>query len=155
MRGKGVLIGVHAIGVSIRLGIMEIIHCNQSFKPFDIWFLKDNSLYKKRVILFAKCSICNKELIVLKQIRVLDNKKITTFLKGKEIKNKLKNFKKEIVYTLSEQDRNRFSNKMAGWSYGINKEIKNKNGKVVQVRQYSKSLDTGDKRLERKINFNK
>ena len=120
---------------------MKIKHCLE-FYADNAWFLKDSisvdplRSFKNRRILFGECPICDKQIVVFEQQRIVDNKLFSTIKSKKELKNLLDKEKNNILYKNSSITRKR----NLGWVFGINKEIKDKQGNITQIRQYACSF---------------
>lgn len=140
---------------------MILEHCNNvRFGTYDIWFLRniENSNKSKtfinRKLFFGLCPSCRKRIAVLESYRKSDNKYFyTQAVEGtKQFANMVMAEQSKIVYTL--QDTMNQKNTLGdGWVYGINKEIKNKQGEVTQVRQYACSLKNNKRSLVKKIMY--
>lgn len=124
--------------------IINCKSCNSKNKVIEIVTLKDNLVCENRLIFKSFCTKCNEECAMYLEIRKDDKK---AFFKKKN--------QEELIEFLKRERRNILSfdkyNTCSGWRYGINKEIRNKTGKVLKVRQYSADYKTNTKALEKEI----
>lgn len=126
---------------------MMMRHCNVNQEPLEVWFLKDIDLFSDRMLLIGNCSECGKKIATLVEIRISDDVPFVDNLSGISAERVIENERKRIDYTL-----NSLNKHYSGWTYGINKEIKNKSGSVTQIRQYASNFD-GKKKLVKRIIF--
>lgn len=118
--------------------------CNSKNKVIEIVTLKDNELAENRLIFKSFCFKCFKSYAMYLEIRKCDKK---AFFKNKnnfELTELIKKEKRNILFS------DKYNN-CSGWRYGINKEIKNRNGKTIKVRQYGADYKSGAKNLEKEI----
>lgn len=112
-------------------------HCDNNM-PFEKkWFLKNIDNFKSRTLEIGKCEICKKEIICLTEIRITDNKKFETIQSGKKAKNIIKRERKRIDYIITKT-----KTYARGWVYGVNKERKNKYGRITSIKQYAFDYQT-------------
>ena len=126
---------------------MMIRHCNSNHEPTEVWFLKDIKQFTDRLLLIGVCPECGKKIATLVEIRISDNVPFVDNLTGYDAERVIEIERKRIDYTL-----NSLNKHYSGWTYGINKEIKNKYGTVTQIRQYASNFD-GKKKLVKRIIF--
>ena len=117
-------------------------HCCE-FKPDDIYFLEETSLFVDRKLLIGFCPICEKPIAELVEISFIGAIKRNRF-SGFKANEKLISLKDEIKYSMRECNYLKFKSKPYGWKYGVNKLSKIK-GKEY-VRQYAKDF-YGNKEL--------
>lgn len=112
----------------------------------DVWFLKDIKNFTARKIIIGLCPKCRRPVATLIEKRISDgqmfaNENISDNdaikLINRESKRALCKYFKVETKSLS------------GWVYGVNTEIKNKNGVTTQTRQYSSDF-YGNKYLVKK-----
>lgn len=106
-----------------------------TFRPYDIWFLFDNSTDKNRRLLLGKCPNCKKDVVVLIEERKRDGKifkQVETGEKATDIVDKIL-AKKDVVYSVNELKQKK--GKPFGLCYGDNREIHNNKGQVIKIRQ--------------------
>lgn len=114
-------------------------------KNIRVWELKDTKDFIHRKIAIADCK-CGNHLATLYQKRLSDNQVFVNEYDGVEavkvIAREAKRLISESFYTPKQS--------LTGWIFGVNKEIKNKKGKVTQIRQYASSFNNS-KELVKKI----
>ena len=124
---------------------MIIKCCNQDIIPEDIWFLQDYNGFVERFLLLGFCNICNNKLATLVQIRQSDNQPFVTNLSGKSAETIIKKEKQRIIYSSAT-----VHNYSSGWNFGVNIQIKDKSGRIKQLRQYASDF-FGNKKLIKKV----
>lgn len=102
------------------------------------WFLKDIDNFINRSIEIARCDICNKEVVQLTETRISDNKIFIDIQTGKKAKRIINRERKRIDYIVTKP-----KSYAGGWIYGVNKERKNKYGKITSIKQYAYDYSTG------------
>lgn len=125
---------------------MLIKYGNQLIQPFEIWYLKDIKNFCYRTLLLGKTKNFI-PVVTLVEIRKSDNVPFVDNLSGDKALAVIKREKKRIDFTLNDLKKNNHSN---SWIYGVNVQIKNKSGDVVQIRQYASDFDN-NKKLVKKI----
>ena len=108
-------------------------HCCK-FKPDDIYYLKETSLFVSRKLSVGFCPICNKPVAEFEEISFtgeLHHYKAA----GLKAQKLLYKYSADILYSMRECNYLRFKSKPFGWKYGINKTVKN-NGKNY-IKQYA------------------
>lgn len=136
MTGKGVLVM-----------ILRCNFCLKSLKTYKIWYLENIKNFTNRKLFIFKCPTCKTLTVVLKETRAEDGKVFTDKIKNdNEMLKVIYREKKRLIKEEISSDLNTVN----GWLYGTNVEIKNRKGKVVQIRQYSTTFG-GDKQLVKKI----
>ena len=108
-------------------------------------FLKDIKNFTARKMYIAKCPVCKEYLAVICEKRIEDGKVFIDEYKGIEALKNIYREKKRVVSVLPDVQ----ANNLFGWVYGINKEIKNKKGKIVQIRQYASDFAANKKLVKR------
>lgn len=126
---------------------MQLRCCNNNITCGDVWFLKDIKDFTARKIFIGHCSICDSDVAILLETRIEDKKTFINKLKGIEAVKTIYREKKRKVAVMP----NIKTDCLFSWVYGVNKEIKNKQGKVTQVRQYACSLNDNKKVLIKNI----
>ena len=122
--------------------------CGNSFNKAEVWILKDTEDFEARKLIVGACHKCHRPVATLIEKRIYDgrvfvNENYTGNTAVKVIKRESKRFLSKY-YKLE-------TTQLYGWIYGVNTEIRNKQGEVTQVRQYSSDF-TGNKTLSKKIN---
>ena len=111
--------------------IKSLNHCNLRFRPYDAWVLFGNRICSSRVVVLGVCPSCKKDVILLVEERKSDGKLIQNIVSGykatKLIDEIVKN--KEIDYTFNSLKVKK--GKPIGFCFGINREIKKKDGTVI------------------------
>ena len=105
-------------------------HCC-SFKPDDIYYLKENSIFSMRKLSIGFCPICNTPITELYEKR-FDEKVFNRRYTGLSADLILKKLQNEILYSMKEVNYRKFKMKPFGWIYGINKEGKRRGNKVLK-----------------------
>ena len=116
----------------------KIIFSNVEIHPFDIWFLEDTRDFNERKLLLGRTSKRKTDLKVY-----IDTQ---AGLKAEKI---IQNEKNRVIYTRQELIFSK-KGKPYGWTYGDNREVRNKNGTIVEIRQY-RSDNFGNSELVKRI----
>lgn len=128
-----------------------ILDCNycgsNSLKNHRIWILHDVKGFTDRELFMVKCNNCRQTSVTLKEKRISDGKVFINQIDSE--KNALKTILRESKRIIREMVDIDFR-LLNGWIYGTNVQLKNRKGKVVQIRQYSTTFG-GDKQLVKKI----
>lgn len=128
---------------------MNLICCDKSINHYDTWLLKDIKEFKDRSLFTALCPICKKMIAALSEKRISDNQKFLDIHYGSDALKIIKNESKRFISKYYAVD----TTFIHGWLYGVNKEIKNKNGEIVQIRQYASDFNN-NKTLVKKKSLN-
>lgn len=119
---------------------MYIRHCNFNNPIKEKWFLEDD-----KIILFAKCDLCKKDLAVIIDAKTKNT--ISKLFAGVDKVLKLKkNFKKRLIY----KDFEVKGLKGTGFIFGLNIEIHDCKGRINKIRQRAKDF-FGNQNLVREI----
>lgn len=120
--------------------------CNNQIKSGELWFLKDFKGYTARKLYIGKCNVCGDDVAL--QIMTSTNTGQTYYnlYNGIEAVKVIYREKKRKIAVFPKI----LSGELFGWIYGKNVEIKNKKGKVTQIRQYASDFN-GNKTLVKKI----
>ena len=105
-------------------------HCCK-FKPAEIYFLADTTIFSYRKLSIGFCPICEKPVAELTQWRfdgVFDSIKKA----GIKAHNLMMEIKDQIEYSAKECNYSKFKSKPFGWKYGINRSGKRKNREVIE-----------------------
>lgn len=110
-------------------------HCGQKFKPTDIWYLKDNENFYNRVLYITSCPKCLITLTCLIETSKTENRTfgIGKIKSGKKAIKEMELCRFDTIYT--NNDFRIEKGRPYGWVYGENKEIKNRKGEVIAIRQ--------------------
>lgn len=122
--------------------------CGNSFNKTEVWILKDTENFEARKLIVGACHRCHRPVATLIEKRITDcrvfvNENYTGNSAVKVIKRESKRFLSKYYKVETSQ--------LYGWIYGINTEIRNKQGEVTQIRQYSSDY-YGRKNLSKRIN---
>lgn len=118
--------------------------CNIKNDVIEICELKDIVQFHDRTLIIGKCKVCGCDIAELIEFRKSDNVAFLQKFSGDEATKVIK------------REHGRIKNKSFNrknykdWIYGINTQIKNKDGVVTQIRQYASDFK-GDKCLIKKI----
>lgn len=122
-----------------------VCSCGHHIKNTEVWILKDIKNFDSRKLIIGHCK-CNKLKLALIERRLSDKKIFTNIIEDKYTSKILLNEKNRLVCRYYDVK----SSSLYGWIYGVNIEIKNKQGKVTQIRQYSADFN-GNKEIQRKM----
>lgn len=122
--------------------------CGNSFNRAEAWILKDTENFEARKLIVGACHKCHRPVATLIERRIVDgrvfvNENYTGNTAVKLIKRESKRFLSKYYKVETSQ--------LYGWIYGVNTEIRNKQGEVTQIRQYSSDY-YGRKSLSKRIN---
>lgn len=117
------------------------VNCNSIIEELDTWFLKDIKDFSNRSLKIGKCTNCHQKNVQLTETRIFDKRVFVNRKAGQKAEKIAKNEKKRIIYTLREA-----RSYHSTWSYGVNTEIKNKQGQVTQVNQFAYDYSTDKSR---------
>ena len=120
--------------------------CNSKNKVFEIIELKDSNYFENRLVFKALCSKCGEKYGMFLEIRKDDKMSFFSKLTEIELLELLKREKRNIL-KYDKYDKSQFG----AWVYGVNKEIKNKSGKTIKIRQYGADYKSGIRSLEKEI----
>ena len=112
----------------------------------NVWILKDTKDFTNRRLVISICQKCSSKKVTLYQKRIFDNRIFTNEYKDAEAVKTIARESRRLESEFFSTPKNAF----IGWFFGINKEIKTKNGKITQVRQYSSDFN-GRRDLVKKI----
>ena len=120
--------------------------CNKKVNVGELWFLQDFKGFTARKLYIGKCNVCGDDVALQIMTNTSTGKTYYNLYNGIEAVKTIYREKKRKVTTLP----NIQANRLYGWIYGVNKEIKNKQGKTTQIRQYSSDM-SGNKKLVKQI----
>ena len=126
----------------------KIIFSNVEINPFDIWFLEDTRDFNERKLLLGRTSK-GKTVVSLVEKRKTDLKVYIDTQAGLKAEKIIQNEKNRVIYTRQELIFSK-KGKPYGWTYGDNREVRNKNGTIVEIRQY-RSDNFGNSELVKRI----
>lgn len=115
------------------MGITVFIHCNRKLKSFEVWFLQNNKDFYKRKVYLGTCPVCGACLAELFEIRKYDGAVFRKTFYKKEAENLIQKVLPQVEYT--SRDVKKFKKTPFGLCYGENKELHNKQGKVIRIEQ--------------------
>lgn len=125
-------------------------HCNNNFKPYDVWYLFDireitkyndktgeneivrDGFYNRRLFL-GKCPICKKDIVILSETRKKDGQIFTDKKVGQQSQSLVDKVINQVNYTRQEVKIKK--GKPYKWTYAENKEIHNNQGKVISIKR--------------------
>ena len=102
-----------------------------------------------RKLTVSYCPECLFPIALLKEKRISDGRLFSEYISGYKVFKKIKIEKKNILYVKYGQSKKVKDD----WTFGINKEIKNRKGEIVEIRQYASNFK-GKKELIRKYEVN-
>ena len=108
-------------------------HCGQNIKPSDVWFLADTKECNNRILYIGYCPRCLKECSLLLETNKIQNKTFGKPKYGKQAKKEIELCRCDKLFTA--HDLKIKKGKPYSWVYGENKEIRNKNGEVIKIKQ--------------------
>ena len=126
----------------------KIIFSNVEIHPFDTWFLEDTRDFNERKLLLGRTSK-GKTVVSLVEKRKTDLKVYIDTQAGLKAEKIIQNEKNRVIYTRQELIFSK-KGKPYGWTYGDNREVRNKNGTIVEIRQY-RSDNFGNSELVKRI----
>lgn len=120
--------------------------CNFKNDVIELQELKDLPEFYNRILIIGKCNACFEDIASLIEIRKSDDK---VFIDSYYGDNAIK-----IIAREKRRIKNKFSSghNYSSFVYGINKEIRNKKGEVIKIRQYATDYLTSTKTLIKTIN---
>lgn len=116
--------------------------------PFDVWFLECTKDFDNRKLLLGKTKK-GKIVVSLVETRKIDLKVYVDTQSGLKAEKIIQNENKRVLYTRQELIYSR-KGKPFGWTYGDNREVRNKKGEVVAIKQY-RSDNFGNSELVKEI----
>lgn len=119
--------------------------CNVRNEVYELQELNDLPEFYERVLIIGKCRVCSETIASLIEVRKKDDKVFVDSFFGQHALKVIKREQKRI------KCRNTDGHRFHGFVYGLNKEIKNKKGEVVKVRQYASDFLTGKTKLMKTI----
>lgn len=124
---------------------IRCIKCDVKNDVIEIIDLADLEHFENRLLLIGKCEVCKKDIAQLIEIRKEDEKVF--------VNNFWANSAKKIIKKEFKRIKIKTNNKIKfyGFAYGINKEMKNKKGEVVRIKQYSTDFKSDNKLLIKTI----
>ena len=124
-----------------------VCDCNEIINKVEVWFLKDIKDFEARKLLIGSCSKCHRPVATLIEKRISDGRVfVNQNYTGNEAVRVIKKEAKRMLCQYYKVD----TNSLYGWIYGVNTEIRNKSGKVTQIRQYASDY-YGNKNIQKKI----
>lgn len=121
-------------------------HCNNIFKPNDIWFLLDSEEKTERKLYLANCPVCEKKVALYSYFNEKDGNFYQKYFYSGGYERIKKYLKKDIVSTML-NFKNGFKT-ASGFKYGKNIEIKGK-GKIVALEQYACDFEGNETLIKR------
>ncbi len=151
---------MRTLGLSGRAKAMEILGkkerctvayaglkcCNKTIPAGNLWILQDFKGFTKRKLFIGKCKVCGDDVCLQIMTSTDTGKTYCNLYNGIEAVKTIYREKKRIVAAMP----NIQHDTLFGWIYGHNVEIKNKNKKVTQIRQYASDF-SGKKCLTKRM----
>ena len=126
---------------------IELVCCNQKITVGKVCFLQDIKGFTARKMHIGQCKICNKEAVILLEKRISDNKVFVNKLYGINAVKTIYRERKRVITTMP----NIKTQALHGWVYGVNVQIKSKNGKIKEVRQYAHEYNGSKRKLVKSV----
>ncbi len=124
-----------------------LLECCVQISNTEVWILKDIKGFTSRKLVYAICPICKEAVVSLIEKRTSDGKLfINNNITGLEAVKTIYREKKRLLAKINKIN----TYDLFGWIYGSNKEIRTKNGKISQIRQYATDF-SNKKQLVKKI----
>lgn len=107
-------------------------NCKNNVRPIDIWHLFPNLEFKERNLFLGKCSKCKQSVILLSEIRKIDNKQFIQLEVGKKADKVAEIHLEQIDYT--KEDLELKKSAPYGYVYGkAKKDVKNKRYNIYRI----------------------
>jgi hypothetical protein len=113
----------------------KIKYSNQNIVPFDIWFLENTKDFSERKLLIGRTAKNYKTVVSLVEKRIADEKVFVDTQAGEKAEKIIHNEKGRILYTRQDVICSK-KGKPFGWTFGDNREFKNKKGEIVEIKQF-------------------
>ena len=120
--------------------------CKQKIQRGELWLLQEIKGYTNRKLYKAHCPICDEDIVLYVHKNTATNKVYPEIIRGINAVKLLYKEKKRRLQVFANVE----TDKLYGWIYGINSEVRNKDGNVVQIRQYASDFK-GNKALVKKV----
>ena len=108
-------------------------HCGMKFKPIEVWFLADTKECTDRTLYIGFCPRCLKDFTCLIETDKIKNQTYYKIKQGNKAIKEVELCRADKLYT--SQDVKVQKGTPSGWIYGENKEIHNRKGEVISIRQ--------------------
>lgn len=128
----------------------KIKYSNIEIVPFDVWFLENTKDFNDRKLLLGRTKK-NTTVVSLIETRIADLKVYVDTQSGAKAEKIIKNERNRILYTRQDVIFSR-KGKPFGWTFGDNREKRNKKGEVVAIKQF-RCDKHGNSELVKEINF--
>ena len=110
-----------------------LTHCHRNFSSFEIWFLHNNKDFTKRKLYLGTCPVCGSCIVELVETRKFDGAFFRKTFYKKEAEKIIQKLITQVDYT--NKDIKKFKKVPYGLCYGENKEIHNRKGEIIEIRQ--------------------
>lgn len=120
--------------------------CGESIFKCELWILKDIKDFEARKLVIGYCPKCHKPTISLSEKRITDGKIFVDTASGNDAMKIINAETKRMLCKYYKME----TQSLSGWIFGVNKEIKNKEGQTTQIRQYASDF-RGNKKLIKKL----
>lgn len=127
---------------------VKLMCCNKNINDGTLWILQDIKGLTARKMLIGTCSVCGDEVVVMVSKRVSDGKIFVDNFNGIEAVKTIYREKRRKITAMPDIK----TECLYGWIYGVNTQIKNKQGKITKIRQYSSDF-SGKKVLSKEISL--
>lgn len=114
----------------------KIKFSNFTINPYDIWFLEGTKDFCNRKLLLGRTPQKHKTVVSLIETRIADAKVFVDTQAGLKAEKIIHNERSRILYTRQDVILSK-KGKPYGWIYGDNREVRNKKGEVISIKQYS------------------
>lgn len=131
----------------ITVTFQDLRCCNKKIDNGELWILQDFKGFTARKLLIGKCNICGDDVCLQIMKSTDTNKTYYNLYTGIEAVKTIYREKKRKIAVFPDIQ----TSSLYGWIYGVNVEIKNKKGQVVQVRQYACDFRSGEKQLTKTL----
>ena len=110
-----------------------LTHCHRNFSSFEIWFLHNNKDFTKRKLYLGTCPVCGSCIVELVETRKFDGAFFRKTFYKKEAEKIIQKLITQVDYT--NKDIKKFKKVPYGLCYGENKEVHNRKGEIIEIRQ--------------------
>lgn len=124
-------------------------NCSIRNNVTEVQELKDLDSFTERTLLVSKCKNCGVKTVQLIEVRKADDRIFVDTFSGVKAEEVIKRESKRFKFKQVQPEENR----LKGWVYGLNRERKNKYGKVTSVRQYACDYKTDKTKIEKTISL--
>lgn len=127
---------------------VKLMCCNKNIVCGEVWFLADIKGFTGRKMYKTHCPICDKDSVILIETSTDNHKTYVNVLRNIEAVKTIYREKRRKITAMPDIK----TECLYGWIYGVNTQIKNKQGKITKIRQYSSDF-SGKKVLSKEISL--